>query len=109
MAGVRCGVPLEEYMILLLSTQMWMAFSELFSGGLSCAAPFRGVIRDLEDPDRDIVEIRVAARHSGMAGAADEADLQDTCHLSKVTADVRKLKNPRCARQEEQKTFRLGV
>jgi hypothetical protein len=109
MAGVRCGIPLEEYTILLLSTQMWIAFPGLPSAWLSCAVPFRGVIRDLEDPDRDMVEMRVAARHSGMAGAAAEADLQDIRHLSRVTAEVRKLKNPRCARQEEQKTFRLGV
>lgn len=86
---------------------MWIAFSELGSAWFSWAAPFRGVIRDLEDPDRDMVEMRVAARHSGMAGAAAEADLQEICHLSRVTAEVRKLKNPSCVRQEEQKTFRL--
>jgi hypothetical protein len=86
---------------------MWIAFSELASAWLSWAAPFRGVIRDLEDPDRDMVETRVAARHSGMAGAPAEADLQDICHLSSVTAEVRKLKNPSWVRQEEQKTFKL--
>ena len=109
MAGVRCGVPLEEYAMPLLSTQMWIAFSELASTWLSWAVPLRGVITDFEDPDRDMVEISVAARHSGMPGAASEADLQDICHLSRVTAEVRKLKKPSCVRQEEQKTFRLGA
>lgn len=70
---------------------------------------FIGVIKDLEEPDRDMVEIRVAARHSGRPGAALMEDLQVTCHLSRVTAAVLKLKKPSCSWQEEQNTFRLRV
>jgi hypothetical protein len=66
-----------------------------------------GVIKDLDEPDLEMVEIKVAARHSGMPGTAAEADLQETCHLSSLTAEVRKLKNPSWRWQEEQKTFRL--
>jgi len=66
-----------------------------------------GVINDLDEPERAMVEIIVAARHSGILGKTPEVDFKETCHLSKVTAAVRKLKNPRCSRQEEQNTFKL--
>lgn len=97
--------------MLLLSTQMWIAvclpLPEAALPFTSWMVSLIGVIRDLEDPDREMVEMRVAARHSGMLGAAPEAGVQETCHLSRVTAEVRKLKKPSCPRQEEQKTFRL--
>ena len=74
----------------------------------SCVVSGIGIIRDLEEPERDMVEMRVAARHSGMSGAAvPMEDSQETCHLSRVTAEVLKWKKPSCARQEEQKAFRL--
>ena len=63
----------------------------------------------MEEPDLEMVETRVAARHSGMPGTAAEADLQETCHLSSLAAEVRKLKKPNWIWQEEQKTFRLRV
>lgn len=68
-----------------------------------------GITRDLEDPDLEMVEIRVAARHSGMSGAAPDVELQEICHLSSVTAEVRKLKKPSWVWQEGQKRFRLRV
>jgi hypothetical protein len=56
-----------------------------------------------------MVEMRVAARHSGTLGAAREEDLQEICHLSSVTAEARKLKKPSWAWQEEQKAFKCRV
>ncbi len=66
---------------------------------------------DFDEPDLEMVDIRVAARHSGIPGSVPDADLQNTCHLSSVTASVLKLKKPSCVRHEEQKTlrFRGGV
>ena len=66
-----------------------------------------GVISDLEEPDREMVEMRVAARHSGMPGTAPEVDWEEICHLSRVTAEVRRLKKPSWDWQEEQNTFKL--
>lgn len=75
--------------MVLFKTHMWMAWPS------ACReASLTGVMSDLEEPDRDIVAVRVAARHSGMPGAAPEADLHETCHLSRVTAAVRKWKKP---------------
>lgn len=109
MAGTRCEASLDEYTMLLLSTQRWRAlFGSVFPSAPE-ADPSKGVIRDLEDPDLAIVAMRVAARHSGILGAVPEADLQETCHLSKVTAEVRKLKNPSCALQDVQNMFRLRI
>lgn len=94
--------------MLLLSTQTWMADSPCPGLSLSPgAAPSTAVIKDFEEPDREIVEISVAARHSGMPGEAEEMELQETCHLSRVTAELRKLKKPSWVWQVEQKTFRL--
>lgn len=93
-AGVRCGAPLDEYTMLLLRTQLWIAFCAPASPSLSLMVSGIGVIRDLEDPERAMVEMRVAAKHSWMPGTASEMDLQAICHLSSVTAAVRKLKKP---------------
>ena len=68
-----------------------------------------GIIKDLDEPDRATEDMRVAAKHSGMPGLAPEVDLQEICHLSRLTAEERKLKKPSWAWQEEQKTFRLRV
>lgn len=94
--------------MLLLSTQTWMA---VWSWALLAAWVFSliGVIRDLEEPDRDMVEMRVAARHSGMPAAAARADLQVICHLNRVTAEVLELKKPSCPWQDEQKTLSLWL
>ena len=62
---------------------------------------------DFDEPDRDMVEMRLAARHSGTPGRVPDTDLQETCHFRSITADVLKLKNPSCVLQEEQNTFRL--
>ena len=66
-----------------------------------------GVTRDLDEPEREMVDIKVAARHSGTAGRTPEADLQDTCHFKSVTAAVLKLKKPSWVRHDEQKMLRL--
>ena len=65
------------------------------------------MMTDFAEPDRDIVEEMVAARHSDTLGRIPEADLQETCHLRSVTAAALKLKNPSCVWQEEQKMLRL--
>lgn len=62
---------------------------------------------DLDDPDRAMVEMRVAARHSGIPGTVPDFVSHDTCHLRRVTAAVLKLKKPSCVWQDEQKTLRL--
>src|SRR5689334_19861888 len=93
-AGVRCGTPLDEYTMLLLRTQMWIAFCTLACPSLSPMVSSIGIIRDLEDPDRAMVEMRVAAKHSWTPGTTPEMDLQAICHLSSVIAEVRKLKKP---------------
>jgi hypothetical protein len=94
MAGTGCGAPLEEYTILLLRTQMWIASCMSPLAWLAWIVSGIGVIRDLEEPDRAMVEMRVAARHSGTLGTARDEDLQEICHLSNVTAEARKLKKP---------------
>lgn len=66
-----------------------------------------GVISDLDEPERAMVEMSVVARHSGMVGTTPEVEGQETCHLRRVTAEVRKLKKPRWAWQGVQKTLRL--
>ena len=80
--------------MLLLRTQMWMALRTLSLGPFSSMVSGIGVTKDFDEPDRATVEMRVAARHSGMPGTAPEVDLHKICHLSRVMADVRKLKNP---------------
>ena len=89
-----CGTPLDEYTMLLLRTHMWIAFRTLSLGPFSSMVSGIGVTKDLDEPDRATVEMRVAAKHSGMPGTAPEVDLHKTCHLSRVMADVRKLKKP---------------
>ena len=61
----------------------------------------------MEDPERAIVAIKVAARHSEMPGIAPDIELQESFHFKSVTDEVLKLKKPNCASQAEQKTFRL--
>lgn len=87
----------------LLSTQMWIAFS---------AFPpivVMGQMSDLEEPEREMVEMMAAERHSSTPGRAPCFDLQETCHFSRVTAAARKLKKPSCSRQDEQNMLRLGA
>lgn len=64
--------------------------------------------RTLEQPDRAAVARRVADRHSGIVGLGGWEDdgetdallvVQDTCHLNRVTAEVRSLKYPSRASQ----------
>lgn len=67
------------------------------------------MIKDLADPDRAFVEIRVAERHCEIPGMVPRLDLQTTCHFRSVTAAVLKLKKPICAWHEEQKIFKLLI
>jgi len=71
------------------------------------AASGMGNTKDLDDPDRAVVDMSVAARHSDIPGMMLETEPQDSCHFNSVTADVLKLKKPSWARHDEQKTLRL--
>ena len=54
-----------------------------------------GVMMDLDDPDLEIVAIRVAARHSGLLGLGSGVTVwQVICHLNKVTEDAAMLYRP---------------
>lgn len=63
----------------------------------SAAVSGMGMIRDLADPDRSFVAIRVAERHCEIPGIVPRLDLQRTCHFRRVTAPVLKPKKPICA------------
>lgn len=50
---------------------------------------------DLDDPDRAMVERRVATRQSELDGAVGtDGTSQDTCHLNRETVDARMLNVP---------------
>ncbi len=80
--------------MLLLRTHMWIASRPLSLSPFSSMVSGIGVTNDLDEPDRATVEMRVAVRHSGIPGVAPEEELHKICHLSRVMADVRKLKKP---------------
>lgn len=66
-----------------------------------------GVIIDLDDPDLDMVAIKVAARHSELLGLELGARVwQVICHLNRVTDKARILKRPTSVLHFLQKTWR---
>jgi len=98
--GTSVGAaPDDEYTMLGFKTQVWMTASIVApceSAGLVIVSGM-GMIKDLADPDRAFVEIRVAERHCEIPGMVPKLDLQRTCHFRSVTAAVLKLKKPICA------------
>ena len=66
-----------------------------------------GVMTDFAQPDRDSVESKVDARHSGALGAlVGEVVSHVTCHLNSVTPAARMLYNPTSPLHLPQKTCR---
>jgi hypothetical protein len=85
----------DVYTILALSTQR---FRDRGCSDLVPSAVVSNVCdatTDLDEPDREIVAIRVAARHSELLGALlGEAVSQVTCHLNRAIDDARALYSP---------------
>lgn len=68
-----------------------------------------GTTTDLEEPERERVAMRVAARQSGLVGSAAAAAVgrdvlvwHDTCHFSRTTEEMATLKKPMWEAQAEQ-------
>lgn len=82
----------EAYVTFEFKTQRCRARGGGDDPPTSPACNFWGKTTDFAEPDRDIVAVRLAARHWVLVGAGDDDFvLQETFHLKRETEDERTL------------------